>query len=674
MKNIVVLDAHTLSPLQPGEHSPFHPNWDTLAALGPLQLYPRTKPDEVVARAQNAQILLTNKAVVSADHINALPQLEYIGVMATGYNIVDLDAARARGIPVTNIPGYGTASVAQHVFALLLELTARVGATDAAVKNGDWARCPDFCFTVSPFVELAGKTLGIVGYGTIGQAVARIAAAFGMRILATARSPKPSEVPVEWVSREELFRQSDVITLHCPLTEDTRHLINAASLATMKPSAFLINTGRGPLIDEAALATALKDGVIAGFGGDVLSAEPPSPTNPLLAAPRTVITPHIAWASVEARARLMGILAKNILDFLAGTPSNIVNGVTIGAAGAPVIAQDGDSASSDISPEPAPAPEGHGPIEPASAEARQTGGQDAPAAAPDAADSPAQEIETENFASQESTLETVAAEETVGVSSSAPEAPAETISQESEPITNDFAETAPSDLQEGSLDPISQEAEAEALAASDSPTPETPLDIAATAETVVVSSFSSETPADAIPHESESIANNQETTPASDSQGPQRDPLSQEAEAEVRAARDSTTPETTPDIPASEDPFVVSSVAPETPAETISHESTSLINDPEETPSSESPEPPTDPISQEAEAEVLAATDSTTPETTPEIGAPEESQPFPPSDPEAIPAEEVRQQDSAPHSPTSPEEGPAETSEEKKTDPPSHAC
>lgn len=335
MKNIVVLDAHTLSPLPPGEHSPFHPNWDTLAALGPIQLYPRTSPDQVIERAQNAQILLTNKATVSADHINALPNLEYIGVLATGYNVVDLDAASARNIPVTNIPGYGTASVAQHVFALLLELAARVGASDAAVKNGDWVRCPDFCFTVAPFFELAGKTLGIVGYGTIGKAVARIASAFGMRILATARSPKSSEIPVEWVEMDELFRRSDVITLHCPLTDQTRNLINQENLAKMKPSAFLINTGRGPLIDEEALALGLKNGVIAGFGADVLSSEPPARNNPLLTAPNTIITPHIAWASVEARTRLMEIAAKNILDFLTGTPANVVNGPALAAADQP---------------------------------------------------------------------------------------------------------------------------------------------------------------------------------------------------------------------------------------------------------------------------------------------------------------------------------------------------
>lgn len=325
MKTIVVLDAHTLSPLQPGEHSALHPDWDALSTLGSLQVYPRTRPAEVISRAQNAHILLTNKTAVTADHIHALPQLEYLGVMATGYNVVDLDAARARGIPVTNVPGYGTASVAQHVFALLLELAARTGATDAAVKNGDWARCPDFCFTVAPFFEMSGKTLGIVGFGTIGQAVARIGSAFGMRVIAHSRSPKPSDVPIEWVSREEIFSRSDVITLHCPLTEDTRHLINSATLARMKTSAYLINTGRGPLIDEAALATALKNKTIAGFGGDVLDSEPPAAGNPLLSATNTIITPHIAWASVEARRRLMDILVENVRAFLSGSPVHVVN-------------------------------------------------------------------------------------------------------------------------------------------------------------------------------------------------------------------------------------------------------------------------------------------------------------------------------------------------------------
>jgi len=332
MKTIVALDAFTLSPLAPGEHSPVDPSWDAISDLGALTLYPRTKAADIVSRAAEAEIVLTNKAPLSRDTIAALPRLEYIGVMATGYNIVDLDAARERGITVTNVPGYGASAVAQHVFALLLELVSRVGATDAAVKNGDWVRCPDFCFTVAPIRELAGKTLGIAGFGAIGQAVARIGAAFGMRIAAFSRSQKPFELPVEWVTLDELFAKSDVITLHCPLTDETRGFINRENLAKCRPATLIINTGRGPLIDEPALAEALKTGVVAGFGADVLSTEPPAAANPLLSAPNTVITPHVAWASIEARSRLMEILAGNLRAYLAGAPLNVVSAPPASAA------------------------------------------------------------------------------------------------------------------------------------------------------------------------------------------------------------------------------------------------------------------------------------------------------------------------------------------------------
>jgi len=325
MKTIVALDAHTLSPLQVGEHSPFHPDWDVLAASGQLTLHPHTPPDEVMARSADAEILLTNKTVLSADHIAALPKLEYIGVMATGVNVVDLAAARARGLPVTNGRGYGAASVAQHVFALLLELAGKTGATAEAVRNGEWQRCRDFCFTIAPFFEMAGKTLGVVGFGAIGQATARIGAAMGMRLMVHSRTQKPFDAPVEWVSLDRLFRESDVISLHCPLTEENKEFINRENLAKMKSSLYLINTGRGALIDEAALAEALKNGVIAGYGGDVLSVEPPTAGNPLLSAPNAVITPHMAWASVESRTRLMHIVAENVRAFLAGSPQNVVN-------------------------------------------------------------------------------------------------------------------------------------------------------------------------------------------------------------------------------------------------------------------------------------------------------------------------------------------------------------
>ena len=325
MKTIVVLDAHTMSPLSVGEHAPFHPNWDELSALGKLTLYPRTSPGEIIARSADAEILLTNKTPISAAHIAALPKLEYIGVLATGVNVVDIVAARARGIPVTNGGRYGTASVAQHVFALLLELAGRTAATAAAVRNGEWERCPDFCFTVAPFFEMAGKTLGMVGFGATGQATARIGAAMGMRLIVHSRTPKPFDAPVEWVSLDRLFRESDVISLHCPLTEETKELINRENLAKMKSSLTLINTGRGGLIDEAALAEALKNGAIAGYGGDVLSVEPPAAGNPLLSAPNAVITPHMAWASVESRTRLMHIVADNVRAFLGGVPENVVN-------------------------------------------------------------------------------------------------------------------------------------------------------------------------------------------------------------------------------------------------------------------------------------------------------------------------------------------------------------
>ncbi len=325
-KTIVVLDAFTLNPQQAGESSAIYPSWDALAGLGSLTLYPRTASEDVVARCADAQIVLTNKAALTAEHLAALPRLEYIGVMATGYNIVDREAARARGIPVTNVPGYSTMSVAQHVFALLFELAARTGPTNAAVQQGEWSKCADFCFSVAPFFEMSGRSLGLVGFGSIAQAVARIGAALGMRILVYSRSQKPFDLPVTWVSStEELFREADVITLHCPLTPETEQLINRDSLRLMKKSAYLINTGRGPLVDEAALAEALRNGLIAGFGGDVLSAEPPKADNPLLSAPNTVITPHIAWSSVEAKQRLMDILVENIRTFLAGSPANVIN-------------------------------------------------------------------------------------------------------------------------------------------------------------------------------------------------------------------------------------------------------------------------------------------------------------------------------------------------------------
>ncbi|GAT33426.1 glycerate dehydrogenase [Terrimicrobium sacchariphilum] len=325
MPKIVVLDGYTLNPLPAAESSPDHPSWHALATLGDLTIHERSTPADIPARIADAEIVLTNKAPLSRETISSLPHLKYIGVMATGTNIVDLKAASEHGIVVTNVPGYSTMSVAQHVFALILELCSQVGPLDREVKSGRWQACPDFCFTVAPLHELDGKTLGIVGLGAIGQAVARIGVAFGMKIIATARSPKQVDFPVDWVSTEDLLRRADVVSLHCPLTPETHHLINAKTLAGMKPSALLINTGRGPLVEEQAVAAALEAGQLGGYGGDVLLAEPPVHGSPLISAPRSVLTPHVAWASVEARQRLMDALVGNVKAFLSGIPSNVVN-------------------------------------------------------------------------------------------------------------------------------------------------------------------------------------------------------------------------------------------------------------------------------------------------------------------------------------------------------------
>ncbi len=313
---ITVLDGYTLNP---GDL-----DWISLAALGTLTVHDRTPPELVVERARGAEILLTNKAPLPRGVIESLPDLKYIGVLATGYNVVDTAAARERGIPVCNVPGYGTAAVAQHVFALLLELTSHTGLHSDSVRAGDWARSPDWCYWRAPLTELCGLTMGIVGWGAIGQAVAGIARAFGMNVLAATRTPRTAE-GVEFTGTDELFRRADVVSLHCPLTPETQGMVNAARLAGMKPSAFLINTARGPLIVEADLAGALRDGRLAGAALDVLSTEPPAPDNPLLTAPRCLITPHLAWAARASRQRLMDAVVENVRAFLAGTPVNAVN-------------------------------------------------------------------------------------------------------------------------------------------------------------------------------------------------------------------------------------------------------------------------------------------------------------------------------------------------------------
>jgi glycerate dehydrogenase len=294
--------------------------------LGKCVIYPRTPASEIVPRLAGAGIAITNKVPLSADTIRALPDLRYIGVTATGYNIVDAPAARERGIPVTNVPTYGTRSVAQHTFALLLELCHRAGHHARMVAEGSWSRSPDWCFWDFPQIELDGLTLGLVGFGRIGRAVAELGQAFGMRIVAQTRTP-PAAAPreVRFVGLDELFAASDVVSLHCPLTPETRHLVNTERLERMKPTAFLLNTSRGPLIDEVALAAALSKGRIAGAGLDVLSAEPPPADNPLLHAPNCLITPHNAWATKAARGRLMKVTVDNVRAFLGGTPTNVVN-------------------------------------------------------------------------------------------------------------------------------------------------------------------------------------------------------------------------------------------------------------------------------------------------------------------------------------------------------------
>jgi len=313
---IVVLDGYTTNP---GDLC-----WGALAALGTLTVHDRSAAAEIVPRARGAEIVLTNKTVLSRDVIAALPGLRCICVLATGYNVVDVAAAKEHGVAVCNVPEYSTPNVAQAVFALLLELTNRTGHHDRTVHEGRWAACDDFCYWDGDLVELAGLTLGIVGYGRIGAAVARIGTAFGMKILAQRRSNAGRVEGGELAPLDRVFRESDVVSLHCPLTPDTKDLVNAARLATMKRTALLINTARGALVNEADLAAALDAGTIAGAGLDVLTVEPPPASNPLLTAKNCVITPHIAWATRNARRRLIEATAGNVQAFLAGQPRNVV--------------------------------------------------------------------------------------------------------------------------------------------------------------------------------------------------------------------------------------------------------------------------------------------------------------------------------------------------------------
>ena len=316
--HIVVLDGHTLNP---GDLT-----WDALKQLGSCVIHDRTPPELVVERALEADVALTNKTVLSRESIAALSRLKYIGVLATGYNVVDIAAAKERGILVTNVPDYGTPSVAQHTIALLLELTQQAGHHAQTVRNGRWVRSPDFCYWDSPLVELQGLTFGLIGFGKIGRAVARLADAFGMKVIVHSRSrPTPSPERFEFVSLDELLSRGDVVSLHCPLTAENRQFINRQRLAQMKPGAFLLNTSRGPLLDESAVAEALNSGRLAGAGMDVLSVEPPKADNPLLGARNCLITPHIAWATRAARSRLMDIAIENVRAFHAGRPRNVVS-------------------------------------------------------------------------------------------------------------------------------------------------------------------------------------------------------------------------------------------------------------------------------------------------------------------------------------------------------------
>ena len=300
-------------------------SWDELKTLGDCIIYERTTPEQVLERAEDAEILLTNKVIITAEHMAALPQLKYIGVLATGYNIVDVAAAKERGIIVTNIPAYSTPSVAQMVFAHLLNIAQQVKHHSDEVRSGRWSASKDFCFWDTPLLELRGMKIGIVGLGHTGYTTARIAIGFGMEVYAyTSKSSFQLPPEIKKIELDQLFAECDIVSLHCPLTEDTRELVNARRLKLMKPSAILINTGRGPLVNEQDLADALNNGQIFAAGLDVLSQEPPCPDNPLLTARNCYITPHIAWASTAARTRLMNILLDNVKGYLNGKVINNV--------------------------------------------------------------------------------------------------------------------------------------------------------------------------------------------------------------------------------------------------------------------------------------------------------------------------------------------------------------
>jgi glycerate dehydrogenase len=319
LKKIVVLDGYTLNP---GDLS-----WDGLKALGDVVVYDRTPADKTIERIGDAQIVFTNKTVISKEVFDACPAIEFIGVLATGYNVVDVDVAKGKGIPVANIPTYGTTAVSQITIALLLEVCHHIGEHSKSVMKGDWTNCPDWCYWNYPLIELAGKTLGIIGFGRIGQATAKIAQALGMKVLAfdSYEIDALKSDTLAYVSLDELLANSDVISLHCPLFESTKGIVNKDNIAKMKDGVIIINTSRGPLIVEEDLAEALNSGKVYAAALDVVSSEPIKADNPLLTAKNCIITPHIAWAPKESRSRLMDIAVDNLAKFLENTPVNIVN-------------------------------------------------------------------------------------------------------------------------------------------------------------------------------------------------------------------------------------------------------------------------------------------------------------------------------------------------------------
>lgn len=316
---IVVLDGYTVNP---GDLS-----WSEIEKLGNCRIYDRTQPEEVISRAEGAEIVLTNKCPLDQSTIKVLAEkgLRYIGVLATGYNVVDTATAAAHGVVVTNIPAYGADAVAQQTFALLLYLTNQVADYNREVCEGKWSAGPDFCLVGKPITGLAGLNMGLIGLGDIGLQVAKLSHAFGMKLLVHTRTPKETTLPIKYCSLDDLFANADIVSLHCPLTDKTRNLVNASRLQSMKSTALIINTSRGPLIDEVALADALTQGKIAGAGLDVLKTEPPRDGNPLIHAPNAVVTPHVAWAAGSARKNLLEIAVNNVSAYISGAPMNVVN-------------------------------------------------------------------------------------------------------------------------------------------------------------------------------------------------------------------------------------------------------------------------------------------------------------------------------------------------------------